>query len=154
MKPISVRYITRPNRRRAARVTLVVAALACTPPVNGVRVLPGTTPAHPRFLVTDSSGATVAGLIYGLSVVRCGTDSSAWTITTTGALGTIGGVTYGEAPAGYASTAGPDSLRAGCYDVFVTDGRRARFRVDVAGQVVVVRDGVRAPRVVTDTARR
>jgi hypothetical protein len=134
-----VSHITRRARlfiRRSALAFVIIAA-ACEAAVNEVRVEPGTAPMKPIFVLTDTTGQRVSGTIYGMSIVACGADSPMWQIAALGSNGSPSRVEYGVAPPGYATHAGPAPLRAGCYDVFVTDGRRARFRVDGAGHVIV-----------------
>lgn len=132
-----MRQITKP--RLPVRVSLTVlsaaALVACDHAINTVRVEPGTAPLHPVFVLADSTGRGRSGLVYGLSVVPCGSDSVMWQLGATGSQGPPQRLTYGEAPDGFVSLIGPRELRRGCYDVFVTDGRRARFRVDAQGRV-------------------
>jgi hypothetical protein len=123
-------------RRAATAVAFVIAAVACEAVVNEVRVEPGNTPLKPVFVLTDTTGRGPSGTIYGLSVVACGTETVLWQIAATGANGAPSRIEYGQTPPGYVVNMGPTALRAGCYDVFVTDGRRARFRVDALGHVV------------------
>jgi hypothetical protein len=119
-------------------LALALAALgACGPAINEVRIEPGTTPLKPVFVLTDTTGRAPSGTIYGLSVVPCGADSAVWQIVANGSNSAPSRFTYGEAPPGYIVNTGPAPLRAGCYDVFVTDGRRSRFRVDAAGHLIV-----------------
>jgi hypothetical protein len=124
------------NRVLLFIVTLVVAA-GCGPALNEVRIEPGTTPLKPVFVVTDTTGRAASGTIYGMSVVPCGADTAVWQIAANGSSGAPSRLVYGETPPGYVVTVGPEPLRAGCYDVFITDGRRSRFRVDAAGRVIV-----------------
>jgi hypothetical protein len=125
---------------------LLAGSAACTPTVNAVRVEPGTTPRTPTFVLTDTTGQVASGIVYGLSVLRCGSDSAAWTIAADGSAGTPLRIVYGTAPRGYSTVFGPEMLRAGCYNVYITDGRRGRFQVDRTGRIV-------AERTVRDTAR-
>ena len=118
-------------------LAIVLGANACGPALNEVRIEPGTTPLKPVFVLTDTTGRAPSGTIYGMSVVPCGADTAVWQIAANGANGAPARLVYGETPAGYVVSAGPEPLRAGCYDVFVTDGRRSRFRVDAAGRVIV-----------------
>ena len=141
------------TRRTAAALVLLVAT-ACGPTVNEVRVEPGSTPAVPAFVLTDTTGRGPSSLIYGLSVLRCGSDSAAWTVVALGTRTSPDRIVYGETPDGYATSSGPQPLRAGCYDVYVTDGRRARFRIDGTGRLVLAtprRDSARAR---PDSSRR
>ncbi|HKO16443.1 MAG TPA: hypothetical protein VJU87_09390 [Gemmatimonadaceae bacterium] len=147
-----------PRRRERLRPAgragaVALALLACGPMVNEVRVEPGAAPSSPAFVLTDTTGRGPSGVIYGLSVLPCGADSAVWTITALGNRNSPERIVYGQPPDGYASTTGPRPLRTGCYDVFVTDGRRARFRIDGAGQLVstVPRDSIGSR---MDTIRR
>lgn len=131
--------ITRLTRGRVLPyvVAIVFGGAACGPALNEVRIEPGATPLKPVFIVTDTTGRGASGTIYGMSVVPCGADTAVWQIAANGSSGAPSRLVYGETPAGYVVTAGPEHLRAGCYDVFITDGRRSRFRVDAAGRVIV-----------------
>lgn len=135
----AVSLITRAARGRVLGLALAVALVsaACGPALNEVRVEPGTTPLKPVFVLTDTTGRASTGTIYGMSVVPCGADTAVWQIAANGSNGAPGRLVYGETPPGYVVTVGPEPLRAGCYDVFVTDGRRSRFHVDGAGRVIV-----------------
>lgn len=133
----------------AAALTLVLAS--CETLVNEVRVEPGTTPLKPAFVLSDTTGHGPVGTIYGLSVVACGSETVLWQIAATGSNGTPSRIEYGVLPPGFVVNAGPAPLRAGCYNVFVTDGRRARFHVDAAG---VVTSDSRRDSARRDTARR
>jgi len=141
-EPLSnaVRQITLlPTRYTAALASLAMTTLlfslcGCDPAVNEVRVEPGAA-REPVFVLTDTTGRGPSGAIYGLSVVRCGADSAVWQIVASGSNGAPMRLTYGQAPPGYVTTSGPQPLVAGCYDVFITDGRRSRFRVDASGRV-------------------
>ena len=123
-------------RLLGALVALSISLIACEAFVNEVRVVPGTTPLKPIFVLTDTTGHGPAGTIYGLSIVACGTETVLWQISATGSNGAPSRIEYGVVPTGYVVNAGPAPLRAGCYDAFVTDGRRARFRVDAMGHVI------------------
>jgi len=119
--------------------------IGCEAVVNEVRIEPGTTPLKPVFVLTDTTGRGPVGTVYGLSVVACGSETVLWQIAATGSSGAPTHIEYGTLPPGYVVNAGPAALRTGCYDVFVTDGRRARFRVDKMGHVTPEsrRDSVR-----------
>jgi hypothetical protein len=144
----AVSHVTRKGRLRlmAALAALSISLIGCEAVVNEVRVEPGTTPLKPVFVLTDTTGRGPPGTIYGLSIVACGTETVLWQIAATGSNGAPSRIEYGVTPPGYVVNAGPAPLHAGCYDVFVTDGRRARFRVDVTGRVT--------PESRRDTARR
>ena len=137
--PNAVSHVTRLSRLRGGvSAFALVLAVGCEAVVNEVRVEPGTAPLKPVFVLTDTTGRGASGTIYGLSVVPCGADTAVWQITALGSNGPPSRLEYGVAPTGYTAPVGPGPLRiGGCYDVFVTDGRRARFRVDPAGRVIV-----------------
>jgi len=134
-----VSSITTPTHSRVLPFILAAAlgAAACGPALNEVRIEPGATPLKPVFVLTDTTGRASSGTIYGMSVVPCGADTAVWQIAANGSSGAPSRLVYGETPPGYFVSVGPEPLRAGCYDVFVTDGRRSRFRVDTAGRVIV-----------------
>lgn len=132
-------------------VALMLVLASCETLVNEVRVESGTTPLKPVFVLSDTTGRGPVGTIYGLSVVACGSEIVLWQIVATGSNGAPSRIEYGVVPAGYIVNIGPTPLRAGCFNVYVTDGRRARFRVDATGRVTIDprRDTSRR-----DTARR
>jgi hypothetical protein len=135
-----VRKITSFHARPAFTALLSLAVLftiACDPAINTVRIETGIAPLRPVFVLADSSGRGRSGPIYGLSVVPCGSDSALWQIASRQTVGAPSRVVYGETPDGFITLIGPEPLRRGCYDVFITNGRRARFRVDNQGRVVV-----------------
>src|SRR5438270_4830257 len=129
------------------------AAASCEPVVNLVRVEPGTTPMKPVFVLTDTTGHGSSGTIYGFSVIPCGADTAVWQVAANGTNGAPARLEYGVTPTGYVSRVGPEPLRPGCYDVYVTDGRRARFRVDGAGQIIVEPRRDSQPHARADTSR-
>jgi hypothetical protein len=153
-----VSQVTRRTRLciAASAVALTLVLASCESLVNEVRVEPGTTPLKPVFVLTDTTGRGPAGTIYGLSVVACGNEAVLWQIVATGSNGAPSRVEYGVPPAGYIVNAGPTPLRAGCYNVYITDGRRARFRVDATGRVTSdpQRDTSRRRPAPRDTTRR
>ena len=56
----------------------MIVATSCESVVNLVRVEPGSAPAKPVFVLTDTTGHGASGTIYGLSVVPCGADTAVW----------------------------------------------------------------------------
>ena len=135
----AVSSITTSTRSRVLpfALAILIGGGACGPALNEVRIEPGTTPLKPVFVLTDTTGRAPSGTIYGMSVVPCGADTAVWQIAANGSNAAPARLVYGETPPGYVVSAGPEPLRAGCYDVFVTDGRRSRFHVDAAGRVTV-----------------
>ena len=137
---ISVLAVSHVTRMTRLCIVVLVAGVSssligCEAIVNEVRIEPGTTPLKPVFVLTDTTGRGPVGTVYGLSVVACGSETVLWQIAATGSSGPPNRIEYGTTPPGYVVSAGPAALRAGCYDVFVTAGRRARFRVDKLGKV-------------------
>jgi hypothetical protein len=144
----AVSHVTRTARLRIVSVLAGVSMslVGCEALVNEVRVEPGTTSLKPVFVLTDTTGRGPVGTVYGLSVVACGSEMVLWQISADGSSSAPTRIEYGTAPPGYVVNARPAALRAGCYDVFITDGRRARFRVDKMGHV--------SPESRRDSARR
>ena len=138
--------------RLSVALTLVLAS--CETLVNEVRVESGTTPPpiKPVFVLSDTSGHGPVGTIYGLSVVACGRETVLWQIVATGTNTAPPRIEYGVAPAGYNVNIGPTPLSAGCYDVYISDGRRARFRIDAVGRVTS--ESPRGDTTPRDTSRR
>lgn len=132
--------------RSSARFTVALALIvACTPAINQVQVEPGTVSFTPVFVLTDTTGRAPSGVIYGVSVVPCGADTAVWQIAASGSNRAPMRLEYGQTPPGYVAHIGPQVLRPGCYNVFVTDGRRAQFRIDAGGRLSgnAVRDTTR-----------
>lgn len=123
------------SRTMRTGLMLMITVLGCTGIVNLVRVEPGDAPNKPVFVLTDTTGRGPVGTIYGLSVIPCGSETPVWQLVASGSNGPPARVVYGDSVPGYLARVGPVPLRAGCYDVFVTDGRRVRFHVDAAGHV-------------------
>lgn len=113
----------------------MITGLGCANVVNRVRVEPGDTPSKPVFVLTDTTGRGPAGTVYGMSVLPCGSDSPVWQLVASGSNGAPSRIVYGDSVPGYVPRIGPRPLAAGCYEVYVTDGRRVRFHVDAAGRV-------------------
>jgi hypothetical protein len=124
---------------RRAGLMLILAGFACTGVVNLVQVQAGDAPNKPLFVLTDTTGHGPAGTIYGFSVIPCGTETPVWQLVASGTNGAPSRFAYGDSIPGYVTRIGPLPLRSGCYDVFVTDGRRVRFHVDAAGHVQAAR---------------
>jgi hypothetical protein len=127
--------------------------LACEPVVNLVRVEPGSGLTKPVFVLSDTTGRGSSGTIYGLSVIPCGADTAVWQIAANGSNGAPARLEYGVTPPGYFARVPAEPLRKGCYDVFVTDGRRARFRVDAFGQLIPEQRRDSQPRQRPDSSR-
>src|SRR5919201_756454 len=112
-----------------------ILALAGCSAANLVGVESESAPWAPVFRVTDASGRGAVQWVYGLSVLTCGTDSAVWTIAAAGDAPAPTRIVYGEPPRGYVSRVGPEPLRPGCYDVYVSESKGARFRIGRDGRV-------------------
>jgi hypothetical protein len=120
---------------------LIITTLGCVTVVNELRVEPGPTPNKPVFVLTDTTGRGPAGTVYGLAVIPCGSANPVWQVVASGSNGAPARFVYGDTLPGYITRVGPTPLTPGCYDVFLTDSRRVRFRVDASGRVTA--DGAR-----------
>jgi hypothetical protein len=138
----AVSHITIRSRSFKLATVALALALACTPPVNQIGVEAGAAAFKPVFVLTDTTGHAPSGTIYGLSVIPCGADTAVWQIAASGSNRAPMRIAYGDSLPGYIVHVGPRVLRPGCYDVFVTDGRQARFRLDGIGHLTgaAVRD--------------
>jgi len=125
--------VRRPRRTTLAIVALSIGVAACASAATGiVQVSEGPTPGHPVFQLPDAGAG-----FYGLSVSRCGA-ATVWQIGTPGGNASRPrSIVYGKAPDGYAVRTGPDSLIAGCYDVFAGTGS-GRFTIGADGKVAAV----------------
>ena len=119
---------------RVFAIVGMLALVGCAA-TNLVGIESESEPWRPVFRVTDASGRGAVRWVYGLSVVTCGTDSAEWTIAATGDAPTPTRIVYGEAPRGFVSRVGPEPLRPGCYEVYVSESRGARFRIGRDGRV-------------------
>jgi hypothetical protein len=133
----AVSKVTSTMRSRAIRggLMLMITGLGCATMSNRVRVEPGDAPNKPVFVLSDTTGRGPVGTVYGLSVIPCGTENPVWQLVASGTNGAPSRLVYGDSVTGYISRVGPDPLKPGCYDVYVTDGPRVRFHVDGAGRV-------------------
>lgn len=121
--------------RSCVVLMLIITGLGCAGVVNQVRIEPGESPNKPVFVVTDTTGRGPAGTIYGFSVIPCGSEIPVWQLVADGSKSAPTRLVYGDSVPGYITRTGPVPLTTGCYDVFVTDGRRIRFHVDGAGRI-------------------
>ena len=131
----AVSHITRGAKSFAPATVALALAVACTPTVNQIRIEAGPAAFKPVFVLTDTTGHAPSSTIYGLSVIPCGADTAVWQIAASGSNRAPMRIAYGDSLPGYVVHVGPRVLRPGCYDVFVTDGRQARFRLDGIGHI-------------------
>lgn len=117
----------------AFSVLSLAGAAACEPYANTVSLAPTTTPDSINFRITGPGGP--ASGVFGLSVVRCGTEASQWTIATDGSKPMPQLVTFGQPIAGFNVRTPAQHLGPGCYDVFVSGARPLRINVGHDGTV-------------------
>jgi hypothetical protein len=106
----------------------IAVAVACDPYTNIVSLAPSSAPDSIAFRISGPGGA--ASGVFGLSVVRCGTELSQWTIATDGSKPMPQVVTFGEAVPGFYVRTPAQHLAPGCYEVLVSGARP--LRIDVA----------------------
>lgn len=87
------------------------------------------------FVTAHVGGDTPPGSADGLSVIRCGDERPVWTIVADGSKLMPAQIAYGQAPAGFVTQNGPDSLRAGCYKAVVSGASPVTFDVSQGGRV-------------------
>ena len=111
---------------RALASAAALAGASCAPPLAyTVHVSAGPTPAAPVFELPPTDAP-----FYGLVVARCAGGSPVWQIGSGGgAASQPRSVTFGKAPDGFATLAGPLALAPGCYRVFASGGGAGRFTV-------------------------
>ena len=132
--------------RRKATIEVLVAGLAlmlaCVPQKNSIRLGPGPRADSLVFLLrTVADTSQPAESVYGLSVIRCDTKETMWTIAADGSRQIAGTVFYGKPVPGFAARVGPLPLTAGCYEVIATGAPTRRFDVGAEG-LVRLRDSV------------
>ncbi len=104
-------------------------AIACAK-ASTSRSTPAPEPAKPVFHLLALRGRG-SGFFYGLSIVTCSGSNVYWTFGTAGSTAAPpDSVVYGDTPHGYLTKTGPLPLVPGCYNVYVSGGSAARFRVD------------------------
>lgn len=96
--------------------------------------LPGP---HPVIGVGATRRGPPPGVLYGLSVVRCGSGRPVWIVGTGGVnAAPPSRIVYGSPPRGYANREGPGQLTPGCYHVFTSGGGSTHLLVREDGTVV------------------
>ena len=122
---------------KAHVTTLIVLSLAgiaaCEPYTNTVSLAPTATPDSLAFRITGPGGPATG--VFGLSVVRCGTENSQWTIATDGSKPMPQLVTFGQQVPGFDVRTPAQHLAPGCYDVLVSGARPLRISVSADGKV-------------------
>jgi len=119
---------------RVWRLFAVAATVAaCEPYANTVSLAPTTSADSIHFRITGPGGP--ASGVFGLSVVRCGTESSQWTIATDGSKPMPQNVTFGQPVPGFDVRTPAHHLGPGCYDVLVSGARPLRINVGHDGTV-------------------
>lgn len=106
------------------------ALAACGPPVNAIHVVPAVAPDSVRISISGLDGTIPPqSPVYGLSVVRCGTDDAYWTIAAGGGRLLPDTVHYGQLVPGFRVTTPPRPLTPGCYEVLATNAKAVRFQI-------------------------
>jgi hypothetical protein len=106
---------------------------ACEPYTNTVSLAPNPAPDSIAFRISGAGGQ--ASGVFGLSVVRCGTEMSQWTIATDGSKPMPPVVTFGRPVPGFDVRTPAQRLAPGCYDVLVSGARPLRITVGHDGTV-------------------
>ena len=120
---------------------LAVGALACEATFErqdmDVAVAPESSTQHVVFVLKPGP------LLYGLSVMRCGSDRPTWAIGHSGGAGIAipTRVVYGEVPPGYIVRTPAEPLRPGCYRAVVSGPRSTEFYVNPDGSVTTAHQG-------------
>src|SRR5215208_3723673 len=108
------------HRRRSYATIFLLLLMGC-PMQSAVWIEKGSSANHLVFGVSNKRLGKRAIAIGVLRVNACSQPGSggfpSWIIAGSGGPTTVSRVTYGQAPRGFQTTAGPDSLAAGCYQV-------------------------------------
>src|SRR3569833_520850 len=126
-------YDRTPVHRLAFSVLSLALIAACEPYTNTVSLAPTTTPDSINFRINGPGGPATG--VFGLSVVRCGTEYSQWTIATDGSKPIPQVVTFGQPIVGFDVRTPAQHLGPGCYDVLVSGARPLRINVGHDGAV-------------------
>jgi hypothetical protein len=116
--------------------------LACVPPKNVIRLGPSQSADSLVFLLrTIADTSQAAESVYGLSVIRCDSKETMWTISADGTRQIAATVVYGKPVPGFPTRFGPLPLTVGCYEIIVTGAATQKFDVS-AERAVRLRDTV------------
>lgn len=121
--------------RLCATVVLIATLTACAAE-NRIRVAPGSTRDSLVFLIDGADGTAAHGLVYGLTVLRCGDQLVLWTIAADGSRTIPDKVRYGQLVPGFSIRAGPEPLTQGCYQAIISSATPLSFDVDPFGAVL------------------
>jgi hypothetical protein len=121
--------------RAACAFTLFALALSGCALENRVRIVPGATRDSLVFAIGGATGTADTRVIYGLTVERCAGDLVFWTVVGNGTRTLPDRIRYGQALPGFATTAGPLPLSAGCYRVIVSQAPALTFDVGPDGVI-------------------
>jgi hypothetical protein len=118
----------------SSRMTvLVLCVVGCGETIDtgvAMSIAPESRVEHVVFILNPPQ------LMYGLSVLRCGSDRAVWVIgqdASTTAPPTR--IVYGETPNGFSVRTPAEPLRPGCYRVLVSGPRSLQFTVNDDGTV-------------------
>lgn len=123
-------------RRFALALASASAVCACATGTVLITLEPGARADSLTFRVVPRPNAVPTPVIYGLSVVHCGTDSPLWTVAADGSRHLPEHVTYGRPIEGFAVRNGPVALTPGCYEALVTGASPLRFQIGADGSAV------------------
>lgn len=114
----------------------MIATLAACAAENRIRIAPGSTRDSLVFVIEGADGTATHGLIYGLSVLRCGDDHALWMIAADGSRTLPDRLRYGQLLPGFSIRAGPEPLGQGCYKAVVSEAKPLQFDVNPFGAVL------------------
>jgi hypothetical protein len=119
------------GRRRHRTAVLVVAfVLGCAMTDNAIRIAPAPTADSLVLLLTRlADTGQPATSAYGLSVLRCNSEESLWTVAADGSRRMPMSVVYGRPIAGFPARTGPFPLTPGCYEAVLSGAAPQRFEV-------------------------
>jgi hypothetical protein len=129
------RPLARLSVRAPGAVTLLALAVTSCALENRVSIAPGATRDSLVFVIGGATGTADTRVIYGLTVEQCSTALVFWTVVGNGTRTLPDRVQYGQAIPGFATTAGPLPLAAGCYRVIVSEAPPVTFDVAASGVV-------------------
>jgi hypothetical protein len=97
---------------------------------NAIHIVPAPTPNSLVLLLTSVSDTNQPAMsVYGLSVVRCNSETALWTIAADGSRRMPMRVVYGRPITGFPARTGPAPLTPGCYEAVLSGAAPRRFEV-------------------------
>jgi hypothetical protein len=109
---------------------MLIAAASCGPYDNTIALAPPPAADSIAFRISGANGPpSRARNVFGLSVVRCGTEVSQWTIAADGSTTMPDTVVFGRRVPGFDVRTPPQHLAPGCYEVLVSGAKPLRILV-------------------------